>query len=266
MKLGMNLYSFNGDIQPGKMSVDDALRYCAELGCDGIELIAEQHLPLWPYMGIDDLDHFRDLCGELGLEIFCFSCYFNSLNRSDREATFEEYLDMVKRSVSACAHLGAKLFRPAFYAVPVDKMVDLVKASLPILEKYGVVWGTELHAPFPPEYYLGALKAVNSPWFRLIPDFSCWQTAGAAGHFQANDVSTLEPLLEYTVHCHGKAHVFDENGEEPNTPYKDIMQKLKDYGFEGSVAGEFEGWIFDDYRPSKEVCKTHFELLKRYGR
>lgn len=267
MKIGMSLYSFGGDLQTGKMTIDDALRYCAELGCDGVELVAEQHLPNWPYTSPYELDHIRNLCESLGLEIFCFSVYLNSLTHTDRKATFEEYIEMVNRSIATCARLGSKLLRPAFYCVPVERLIELVTVSIPVLEEYNVIWGVELHAPFPPQFYLGALEEVHSPWFRLIPDFSCWQTAGAAGHFQANDVSTITPLLQYTVHCHAKAHVFDCNGEEPNTPYKGIMQALKDYGFEGSVVGEYEGWIFDSfYTPSKVATKTHFELIKRYAR
>jgi len=265
MKLGVSLYSFGGDLQTGEMTVDEAIRYCAELGCEGVEIIAEQHLPNWPQTSIGDIEHIRDLCKSLNLEIFCFSIYLNSLARSDREATHEDYVEMMKNGIATCKHLGAKILRPAFYCVPIQKLYDLVDACLPILEANEIIWAVELHAPFPPSFYQEALETINSPWFRLIPDFSCWQTAGAAGHFQANEVSTLLPLLKYTVHCHAKAHVFDENGEEPNTPYREIIAILKEHHFEGSVVAENEGWIFQ-YKPTKEVVKTHYALLERYGR
>ena len=41
----------------------------------------------------DRLLSIRRLCSELGLEIFCFSIYLNSLNRSDRPATDDEYVE-----------------------------------------------------------------------------------------------------------------------------------------------------------------------------
>lgn len=265
MKLGVSLYSFGGDLQTGDITVDDAIRHCAALGCEGVEIIAEQHLPNWPQTSIADVEHIRDLCKSLNLEIFCFSIYLNSLARSDREATLEEYAEVIRNGVATCKLLGAKILRPAFYCVPIQKLYDLVDACMPMLQENEIIWAVELHAPFPPSFYMEALEKINSPWFRLIPDFSCWQTAGAAGHFQANDVSTLLPLLKYTVHCHGKAHVFDENGEEPNTPYKEIMTILKEHGFQGSVVAENEGWIFN-YKPTRDVVKTHYELLERYGR
>lgn len=265
MKLGVSLYSFGGDLQTGEITVDEALRYCADLGCEGVEIIAEQHLPNWPQTTIADAEHIGDLCKSLNLEVFCFSIYMNSLAHSDREATFEEYVEMIRNGIAYCKYLGAKILRPAFYCVPIEKLTKLVEHCLPMLEENGIIWAVELHAPFPPAFYQEVLETIDSPWFRLIPDFSCWQTAGAAGHFQANDVSTLLPLLKYTVHCHGKAHVFDENGEEPNTPYQAIMRILKEHNFSGSVVAENEGWIFN-YNPTREVVKTHFELLERYGR
>ena len=264
MKLGVSLYSFGGDLQTGAITTDEAIRYCAQIGAQGIELVAEQHLPNWPYTSTAELDHIKKLCKENSLEILCFSIYVNSMNRWDREATEEEYVEMIRRGAATAKYLGTGLFRPAYYGVPVDNLISLVKKCLTILEEYRVIWGVELHAPFPPAYYTEALEKVDSPWFRLIPDFSCWQTAGAAGHFQANPVETLDPLLKWTVHFHAKGHVIDENGEQPNTPYKAIFERMKEGGYKGSVVVENEGWIFN-YKPCKDVVKKHFELIERYG-
>lgn len=265
MKLGMSLYSFGADIHSGRMDIYDAIRKCAELGCDGVEIIGEQHIPGWPNPSLDDLTQIRELVESLGMEIFCFSCYFGKNIRSDRSESFDEMVHTAKRMIAMSAYLGAKIMRPAYNADPVEDLIELANAVLPTLEKYGVIWGVELHAPHPPAYYVKALDAVNSPWFRLVPDFSCWQSSGAPGQSQANDLSTLSPLLKYTVHCHGKAHLFDENGEEPNTPFKELLGMLKDYGFEGSVVGEYEGWMMD-YIPSEVTTGTLFNLLKKYGR
>jgi sugar phosphate isomerase/epimerase len=265
MKLGMSLYSFGADIHAGKMDIFDAVDCCAEMGCDGVEIIAEQHIPGWPNPSLDDLQRVRDHVEKRGMKIFCFSCYFGKNIRSGRPQTEEEMIHNAKKMIAMTSYLGAPIMRPAFNADPVEILIDYVNAVLPALEKYGVIWGVELHAPHPPAYYQKALEAVNSPWFRLVPDFSCWQGPNAPGQIQSNPLSTFEPLLKYTVHCHGKAHMFDENGEEPNTPYRELLQMLKDYGFEGSVVGEFEGWLMN-YAPSRQTGKTLFALLEKYGR
>jgi sugar phosphate isomerase/epimerase len=265
MKLGLSLYSFGADFHAGKTDIFDAIRMAAEMGCDGVEIIAEQHIPGWPNPSLDDVTQIRELVASLGMEIFCFSCYFGKNIKSNRAETFEEMVRNAKRMIALTAYLGAPIMRPAFNAHPVSQLTELVTALLPTLEKYGVIWGVELHAPHPPSYYLEALEAVESPWFRLVPDFSCWQGPNAPGQIQTNSLSTFEPLLKYTVHCHAKAHMFDEHGEEPNTPYRELLGMLKDYGFTGSIAGEFEGWIIN-YAPSQQPTRVLFNLLEKYGR
>lgn len=265
MKLGLSLYTFGADFHAGRTTVHDAIRKAAEIGCDGVEIIAEQHIPGWPNPSLDELTAIRELVASLGMQIFCFSCYFGKNIRSDRPQTFDEMVHNARRMIALTAHLGAKIMRPAFNAEPVSQLIDFVNAVLPDLEKNGVIWGVELHAPHPPSYYQEALEAVESPWFRLVPDFSCWQGPNAPGQIQTHELSTFEPLLKYTVHCHAKAHMFDANGEEPNTPYKELLGMLRDYGFQGSVAGEFEGWIIND-EPSERPARTLFKLLEKYGR
>jgi len=265
MKLGLSLYTFGADFHAGRTTVHDAIRKAAEIGCDGVEIIAEQHIPGWPNPSLDDLADIRDLVASLGMEIFCFSCYFGKNIRSDRPQSFDELVHHAKRMIALTAHLGAPVMRPAFNAEPVSQLIDFVKAVLPDLEKHGVIWGVELHAPHPPSYYQEALEAVESPWFRLVPDFSCWQGPNAPGQIQTNELSTFLPLLKYAVHCHGKAHMFDANGEEPNTPYKELLGMLAAHGFKGSIAGEYEGWIIHD-EPSERPARTLFKLLEKYGR
>ncbi|GIJ49587.1 hypothetical protein Val02_64730 [Virgisporangium aliadipatigenens] len=265
MKLGLSLYTFGADVHAGRMDVYDAIRKAAEIGCDGVELVAEQHVPGWPDPSLDDLTEIRDLIASCGMELFCFSCYLGVNIRSDRPQTQDEILHRARNMIAMAAYMGAKIMRPAFNADPVDKLIDLVNAALPTLEKYGVIWGVELHAPHPPSYYQKALEAVDSPWFRLVPDFSCWQGPNAPGQIRTNELSTFEPLLPYTVHCHAKAHMFDEHGNEPNTPYEELLGMLKDYGFEGSISGEYEGWFIHDM-PSEQPARTLFRLLERHGR
>lgn len=265
MKLGLQLYTFGADFHAGRMDIYDAIRYAAEIGCDGVEIVAEQHIPGWPNPSLADLTRIRELISSLGMELFCFSCYFGKRVRSDRPQTMDEMTATAERLIAMTAYLGAKVMRPAFNADPVDELIDYVDRMLPTLEKYNVIWGVELHAPYPPAYYQRALETIDSPWFRLVPDFSAWQGPNAPGQIQTNELSTFEPLLPYTVHCHGKAHMFDEFGDEPNTPYPELLGMLKDYGYEGSISGEFEGWIIRD-EPSKVTAAKMFRLLERYGR
>lgn len=266
MKLGMSLYTYGADLHAGRISTEDAIRHAASLGCDGIELIGEQHFSAYPDI-LEEGSRLRALTASLGMEILCYSVYLNGMLRWDRETTFSEYVDMAVRAIAATSHLGCRILRPAFYAEPVQSLIELVQACLPALESYDVIWGVELHAPFHPMHYKAALDAVASPRFRLIPDFSCWARNGLPDRFMDAGLDTFQALTPYMVHCHAKSHRFDENGEDPNTPYRELLAILRKNGFSGSVVCEYEGWLQDDvpYSSLKNAVR-HFALLERYGR
>ena len=264
MKLGISIYTYGTDIHAGRITVEDAIRHAASLGAQGVELIGEQHFMTYPDAQAEAA-RLRALVESLGMEVACYSTYINGLIRQDRRATFEELVQKAESDILMAKTLGAKIWRPAFFAAPMQSLIDLVNAVLPMLEEQGIIWGAELHAPFPPMYYKEALDAVNSPYFRLIPDFSCWAKGGLDGKYIDAGLDTLEALAPYCVHCHGKSHGFDENGEDPNTDYKNILATLKKMGFEGYVVCEYEGWLLRAGKPSFEIAETHFNLLKRYG-
>lgn len=267
MKLGLSLYTYGTDIHAGRMSVDEAIRHANEIGCEGLEIIEEQHFS--KPVTLKEAAHVRELVESLGMEIACYSTYLNSMVNPNREPTLEEYIESAKEMIAMTAYLGSRLMRPAFFAEPVERLVKLVKACLPTLEKYNVIWGVELHAPFHPMHYKQALDAVDSPYFRLIPDFSCWQVNGAPGEFMDAGLDTFRALAPYMVHVHAKSHFFDDNGDDPYTPYKDLLNILKEANYTGYVVGEYEGWAArpeGDGMTSKQAAEKHFRLIEKYGR
>jgi hypothetical protein len=152
---------------------------------------------------------------------------------------------------------------------PVDNFAvrrakEMMPYILPVLKKYGIVWGLEIHAPAPPEAFLELAKEVNDQHFGLVPDFSVWQTKGLAGVAGAASVDLYEKCMPYTVHIHAKAHVFDENGEEPNTPYSKLIPITKSSGFSGYISAEFEGWRLGNFSDSRKIVETHVNLIRRY--
>jgi sugar phosphate isomerase/epimerase len=59
--------------------------------------------------------------------------------------------------------------------------------------------------------------------------------------------------------------MFDENGEEPGTPYKELLQALKDANYEGFIAAEYEGWLMQPL-DSKMIAQKHINLINKYGK
>ena len=54
IKRGVSLYSFQNETFQGKMTLEDCIRTCAEIGAHGIEVIGEQTFWGWPEVGVDE--------------------------------------------------------------------------------------------------------------------------------------------------------------------------------------------------------------------
>jgi sugar phosphate isomerase/epimerase len=259
------------------MTTQDAIAHAANIGCGGIEIVAEQHLAGWPNPKYADMIKMKDHIESLGMELAAFSCYLPTRIRPDRKQTMAEIKESATQEIIQASIMGAKICRPFYISASEgaenkseqirrgqQELIEIIVDTLPVLEKYNVIWGVEIHAPHPPTYYNQVIERVNSPYVRLIPDFSCWQSKGAPSQFTNNPLITFVNLIPKSCHFHGKAHVFDSNGEEPNTPYRELLGALKDANFEGYVVAENEGW-FLGYADSRKTVETHINLLKRYA-
>lgn len=277
MKLGVSLYSYGADLHAGKMTVYDAIEHAASIGCDGVELVAEQHIPKWGNPNYADIEALGNFIRSKGLEIANFSCYLLDMLRTDRNQKMDELKERATQEIVLASIIGAKITRPIYLNLTGIKggdvntsnvkndLIEIITHCLPTLEKYDITWALEIHAPFPIHYYHDVIKAFDSPHVGLLPDFSCWQTAGLPSEYGSNEINTLIEILPYVVHVHGKGHEFDANGEEPNTPYDGLLNALKAANYQGYVVAEYEGWWMT-YKDSKTMVETHFSLLEKYGR
>jgi sugar phosphate isomerase/epimerase len=265
VKIGISIYSYGADLISRKMTVRDAIEHAAEVGCEGIVLEADHHLPNWPNTSVADIIAIRKFVESLGMEVACFGAYLLDMLRTDRRQTQAELVKEATKDIILANMLGARICRPFYSADTKEDLRAVISDCVPVLEEYNVIWAIEVHSPFPPSYYNDVVQTINSPYVRLLPDFSCWQTMGLPSEFSALDISTFVEILPYTACCHGKAHVFNEDGEEPGTPYKALLQALKEHKYEGYVAAEYEGWVMR-YADSRMTAKTHVDLIRRYGR
>ncbi len=264
MKAGISLYSYGGNLRTGRMTVEDAMRHASSIGCRGIELIGEQHFPNYPNLRPYDVLHMKELADSLGLEIPCYSCYLFGLNRSDRETSFDEYVDVARNAIAIASLLGAKTFRPAYAVRTVDELVATFQAVLPELERYNVIWGAEIHAPRPIAFFTTAYERINSPYFQLIPDFSGWQQGPSENDYGGQTVQMLSDIASRSVHVHGKGYEWDADGKETSIPFDELLSALKTASYDGYVVAEFEnGRLYGD--ELLRAIETHFRMLQKYA-
>jgi sugar phosphate isomerase/epimerase len=199
------------------------------------------------------------------MEVSCFGAYLLDMLRTDRKQTRTELVKEATKHIIIANMLGAKICRPFYSADTKEDLRAVISECVPVLEEYNVIWAIEVHSPSPPSFYNDVVQTINSPYVKLLPDFSCWQTMGLPSEFSANDISTFVEILPHTVYCHGKAHTFNEEGEEPGTPYRELLQALKDFKYEGYVVAEYEGWVMR-YADSRMIAKTHVDLIRKYSK
>lgn len=67
------------------------------------------------------------------------------------------------------------------------------------------------------------------------------QYAVTASHFIYTDPKILADYIPYIMHVHGKCYDVTEELQEPSIPYLDIVNVLKENGYDGYIDCEYEG-------------------------
>lgn len=79
-------------------------------------------------------------------------------------------------------------------------------------------------------------------------------------HYQSPaKLEDLKKLIPYAPYIHGKFHYLDENCHNPCIPYEEIIPMVKELGFKGYIASEYEGWD----EAAMEQLKRYVILLNR---
>ena len=90
IKYGVTLYSYSNEYVNGILSFEEILRTVKAQGYTGIELVASQMVPGYPYPSDEWLAQLKALLEEIGLEPVCWSAYIDMGIRSDRDLTEDE--------------------------------------------------------------------------------------------------------------------------------------------------------------------------------
>jgi sugar phosphate isomerase/epimerase len=255
VRIGMSLYTYDGDIWVGQMNVKEAIDHAASLGVEGIELVDKIHIPNYPHQSPYDLMDLRSYVNARGMQIACYSYYIDDHLYPDRVETTEERILQVRAGLANASILGAPVVRVAGRPEP-------IVACSAYARQLGIKLGFELHAPMPARKIIDGMKAAGAlEHLGLIPDFGCW----APGPGEIPTIDDFKHALPYTIHVHAKALDFDKNGEEVNIPYPALLAALKEAQPNCFIVAEFEGYLYRDYRGrAKEMAETHIRLLRKY--
>ncbi len=265
--LGFSLYGMKS------LPLDDALRTCAEIGYDNVELCLLEGYPTEPKLLTSaDRTRLRETLASRQLHVSGLMENFSLLADGAKHAQQLERL----KAAAQLAHdlapdspppletvLGGK---PTEWEQVKDKMAAQLRAWAETAAAAKVVVAIKAHissAVQNPERLLWLLRAADSPAIRLTYDYS---------HFQLQNFAldeTLTALIPHTRFIHVKDGRMSAEGKvefqlpgEGTTDYGALFRQLQTLGYRGDIVVEVSGMIFKQpgYDPRAAAQKSFAAL------
>jgi inosose dehydratase len=265
--LGFTLYGMK------TLPLDEALKTCAEIGYDGVELCLLDGYPTTAAkLGADDRARLRESLATLKLRV---SGLMENLSLLADDAKHAQNLERIA-AAGQLAHdlvpasppvietvLGGK---PAEWEQVKERMAGRLRDWAKAAEAAKIVIAVKAHvmnAVQNPERLLWLWRAVDHPAIQLTYDYS---------HFQAQGLGmdeTMAAILPHTRFIHVKdvrgtadtkvAFLLPGEGE---TDYGAYFRKLQGFGYRGDVVVEVSAMIFNQpgYEPHDAARKSYAAL------
>lgn len=241
LKMSLNAFSFNDPLMNKKMTLDDLLETCAEIGFDGADITA-YYFPGYPNVPTDDyLFHIKRKAFRLGVEITGTGVRNDFTDPDKNKRT--EHVTLVKNWIDAASKLGAPVVRifagtqnPKGYTREqiTDWMLNDIKACLDYGKQKGVIVAIQNHNDFiqTAEQAVEIIEKINSEWFGLILD---------TGSYRVHDpYKEIAKSAKYAVNWQIKENVFI-NGSEKEADIKKIIDIIRASGYKGYIPIETLG-------------------------
>lgn len=250
MKLGVSLFSYSSEYYLKKLTLDDILQKSREAGAQGIEIVASQMVPGFPYPTKEWLHAFRSKCEMMGLEPFCYSAHLDSGLRSDRWLTDDEKIACTVNDLRSAMEMGAAVVRTQHSISPA-----LLYSIAPWAEKYRVKVGVEIHPPHrldTPVWleFEKAFREIGSPYVGMVLDTGIYQEYPYDGW--------LNVYAQHGVPRETIGYLLRELANR--TPLASVQEVLKGQNADGYTL-EMANEMFSLYRP---YVKDELEELIKY--
>lgn len=238
IKLGVSLFSYSSEYYLKMLSLKDTLHKAKEAGAKGIEIVAAQMIPGFPYPTKAWLHQFREACEELGLDPFCYSAHLDSGLRSDRWMTDAEKVESTVNDIRNAYEMGASAVRTQQTITP-----KLLYQVVPWAERYQIRVGVEIHPPHRLETevwqeFLQVFRDLDTPYIGMVLDTGIYQEYpydGWLGVYREHGVA--EEI------CDGLLEILRNRGTQ-----EEARRFVKEHG--GNAYGmELTEELFSLYRP-----------------
>jgi sugar phosphate isomerase/epimerase len=160
IKRGVSLYSFQNETFQGKMTLEDCIRTCADMGAHGIEIIGEQTFWGLPEYEVDPaaIENWHALIMKYDCVPVSHDYMLDYKRYKDRPMPIAEQVASVCKDIDFGAALGMPFIRSLVSIAP-----EVLVAAAPYAEEKGIKLLTEVHAPL----------HFDHPWIiRLAEEFA----------------------------------------------------------------------------------------------
>lgn len=182
IKTGVSLYSFQQAEFFGKVTWKDELRWLAENGIKGVEIISETTIIDYPMPPEQFYFEWNNEIARYDLEPVTMDCYLDPLQFRDHVMNYREAAERIKYDLRIAKRMGFKNIR-LVHNVP----WDVVELALPTAEELGVRMTNEIHAPASIKPKLGTnwgdtvandiafIQRTGTKFYGLQPDMGIFQ-------------------------------------------------------------------------------------------
>lgn len=261
IKLGVRSWSFRMFLPDGGLSVEGFLKTAAELGLDGVELLARH----FPDFREDTARRYQEYAEHLGINIAAYALEndFAFPDERVRQGELENaYLWIRLAAASQVPYL--KIFT-GDTDPDVDKgtqrgwVAECLKKAADYAQAYGVTVLVENHSPicFDWQELKELVLEINHPCLKACPDvynFSKYKADSVV--YQA--ARELIPLSPYG---HLQFFEMDETGRELHMDMKKLISIYDELGYDGFLMLEWEG--NSDPYPATQLQSNYIRSIMR---
>lgn len=276
-KRGIAVYSYSAEFGITK-NLEDCLEDMYDMGAHGLEILANTHIPGYPYPTDEWVEEWFRLLEKYEIIPVEYGNWIDSHVLGHRDLTTEESYEMLARDMRLAKRLGFTVMRTKMPVIsgdlePVKNWREIIKMALPLAKELDIKMCPEIHAPTNltnklVNDYVEFIEQTKTKHFGLNIDFGVFRNVFREGDrkqkgFVPSKPEDIIPLLPYIYCCHAKFNNMSEEFEETTIPYREIIQILKEYNWDGYLLSEYEG--SDKYDLGYEVGQTlrkHHILLK----
>lgn len=193
-KMSVSLYSYNGDLQAGTMTLEDCLADLSDMGAEGVEFLPEAIIPEYPNPPKVWVKQWFGWMEKYNLKPVALDGGADTKLYKNRKLSLEEIVELIAIDLKLANTLRCKVYRGLGSSWPsaldisgnIGRKTDwkggitpfaIYEKLLPIAEKYDVKMGEELHIPFVIdsdwlEQTIAVIDKHKTAYLGFVPDMS----------------------------------------------------------------------------------------------